>query len=529
MALTALNRKKEYKGKDRDFSNSRVLDVHVWSEYPEVNDFINEIYDYYFSTDVLGNKRIKKKHLKVVLLDLYVAWDEDSTSCIGVHMSPKAYSNGQVSIKGRNRFNETHIKPVTIDIVLKLIEVGLIHFKSGKYFENVSYTTRIWASDKLIKRFEDAKFGIFDLHYLGEDKKREYITLRDENKQEFDWKKDTPAIKKMRNVLKDYNALLEKTFIDIGSLEKPEVIIPPKKKWTWYEKEGGKIYNEKKKKWGEWKENKPTTVTISQRSKFTGRVFNNKKWSDGGRFYGGFWQRIKSGDREKILINNRRTVEIDFSALHIILAYSKKKIDYWSKTDEDPYQLNIPEINNPDDTRDIIKQLLLMSLNAKTEESAFTAFRNAWDYKLYEGYKFPNKTLSRILGIVKQSHSEIADMICNNAGIELMNVDSKITEYIIKEFTATDTPVLSIHDSYIVQFGDEDRLEQTMRNAFYAVTGAKEVTLKFNKNITQRAWNYTKFLDRNYYLDTLKNITNPATCEGYKKRMVRHNRYFEIE
>ena len=28
----------------RDLNNSRVLDVHTWSDYPEVNDFVDDLY-----------------------------------------------------------------------------------------------------------------------------------------------------------------------------------------------------------------------------------------------------------------------------------------------------------------------------------------------------------------------------------------------------------------------------------------------------------------------------------------------------
>ena len=49
---------------------SRSLDVHKWSEHVEVNKLISKIYSEHFS----GNSKIRKKHLKVVLLDLYVAW-----------------------------------------------------------------------------------------------------------------------------------------------------------------------------------------------------------------------------------------------------------------------------------------------------------------------------------------------------------------------------------------------------------------------------------------------------------------------
>ena len=57
----------------RDLNNSRILDVHTWSDYPEVNDFVDSVYEKYFLSEP-GNKRIKKKHLELILLDLYVAW-----------------------------------------------------------------------------------------------------------------------------------------------------------------------------------------------------------------------------------------------------------------------------------------------------------------------------------------------------------------------------------------------------------------------------------------------------------------------
>ena len=44
----------------RDYDNSRVLDVHIWSNYSEVNDFISKIYQAYFSKQN-GKKSIAKK------------------------------------------------------------------------------------------------------------------------------------------------------------------------------------------------------------------------------------------------------------------------------------------------------------------------------------------------------------------------------------------------------------------------------------------------------------------------------------
>ena len=50
---------------------SRPLDVHRWSDHPESNTFVNQIYNEWFAKDTPD---ITKKHLKVILLDIYVGW-----------------------------------------------------------------------------------------------------------------------------------------------------------------------------------------------------------------------------------------------------------------------------------------------------------------------------------------------------------------------------------------------------------------------------------------------------------------------
>ena len=61
---------------DRDYNHSRPLDVHRWSNYSEVNPFIDELYNNHIK-DVSENANIQKKHLKLVLLDLFIPWIDD--------------------------------------------------------------------------------------------------------------------------------------------------------------------------------------------------------------------------------------------------------------------------------------------------------------------------------------------------------------------------------------------------------------------------------------------------------------------
>ena len=53
-----------------------------------------------------------------------------------------------------------------------------------------------------------------------------------------------------------------------------------------------------------------------------------------------------------------------------------------------------------------------------------------------------------------------------------MNVDSNIINYIIKEFVRRQKPILSVHDSYIVDTNDVELLRDCMKEASLHVVGA---------------------------------------------------------
>lgn len=164
---------------NRDWMNSRPLDVYRWSDHLEVNVFVDAIYKAYFIDDA-GNTTIRKKHIKVVLLDLYLCWYECPESHIAIHMRKSAYSNGIVTSKGNSRYNELHIKPTTIKVIHRLVKAGVIGIKTGfQHPDGHGRISRIWALPPLVKMFEDATFGYFDISYSSD---REAIEQRDEDK-----------------------------------------------------------------------------------------------------------------------------------------------------------------------------------------------------------------------------------------------------------------------------------------------------------------------------------------------------------
>ena len=426
-----------------DYMNSRPLDVHKWSDYPEVNNFVDEIYHHLKS--VKGHRSSNKRLLKVLLLDLYVAWCADPELMIMFSRDNNAY-------KAKSRYNELHIGKKIRDIVDALVEEHIIHEKRG-FNDRVSGTafmSRLWASDWLLEQFKAVKFSQFHIH-SHED--RESILLRDEDKRDVEDYEDTPFVKSARSLLTDYNQLLANTHIDIYDLEKPVLEI------------------------GEGK--KKMRLQINQQDKFVRRIFNNRRWDNGGRYYGGWWQRCPKDYRKKIKMDDIMTAEIDFSGLHIVMLYGQQGINYWAEINEDPYQIHdINDIDPNINFRAALKLLMLTAINADDEAKAFQAFRFQVETGSPEK-NLKNDQLKLMLEALKRKHEPIAHKMASGAGIDLMFHDSQITEKLIKCFTYTyQCPILTVHDSYIVPFGYDRLLHKEMQNAFEDVTGVSHPIVK---------------------------------------------------
>jgi hypothetical protein len=105
-----------------------------------------------------------------------------------------------------------------------------------------------------------------------------------------------------------------------------------------------------------------------------------------------------------------------------------------------------------------------MAVNAKDDTAAYSAFRRA-----------RNDTKDKLGGSLtiglRLKHPAIAADLGSDAGIELMNEDSRITEHVIKRFTERGLPVLTVHDSYIVHFSYHDLVQEMLEEALAMVPG----------------------------------------------------------
>ncbi|MBY5269198.1 hypothetical protein BB931_03155 [Spiribacter salinus] len=328
-------------------------------------------------------------------------------------------------------------------------------------------TTRVWPLAPLIEHFESADFNHLQ---IGELESRETIILRkkvggrqelvpyrdpeeaqgnedSENVVTADWK-----IPLMRKRLETYNNLLRESFIDVACLEEPYIRTRAKDQ----DSRGPKTLYQR----------------ISQHNKSVRRMFNRASFEDGGRFYGGFWQRIGSDLRSTIRIDDQPTVELDYSAHHIRVAYAKQAL----LGPEDPYDLGkvLPEYEgNAALQRKDVKSLTLICMNATSPRNGFSAFRGQVQAAIEAGVrtgKVPtHKFCEKLLNAFIERNPEIEAYMNSDKGIKFMNTDSRVSDKIIDHFVQQDIPILCVHDSYIVPDQYEDKLREQMTEAFKAI------------------------------------------------------------
>ena len=163
-----------------------------------------------------------------------------------------------------------------------------------------------------------------------------------------------------------------------------------------------------------------------------------------------------------------------------------------------------------------MKKIVLVAINSEDQPSAVNAA--SYNIRLEWGdVVFTNEQVNEVIEIFKDKHPLIADQIASDAGIRLMKKDADIAEIIISQFTDENIPILTIHDSFIVPWGQEEKLRERMHSAFETVTG-----VNINK-ITRDGIDMATF-DRERYRSpshraVVLNQVNPFRMDQYKERL----------
>lgn len=205
----------------------------------------------------------------------------------------------------------------------------------------------------------------------------------------------------------------------------------------------------------------------------------NVTFEYGGRFYGTWVQNIPKSLRRHIRINGVPVQEIDYESLHPSLLYAATG----TELDFDPYVL--PMYGRA--YRPLFKLLLLVAINAESDEKAVQATRKAIrdSNKLLTSFRdcLTDKWLYEALADLKNYHLPIAEHIASGAGARLQRIDSDMAETIMLDLMEQGVLAVPIHDSFIVQNIHEGALSAVMREAAIRHAGVPIRTdLKYPEN-----------------------------------------------
>lgn len=235
------------------------------------------------------------------------------------------------------------------------------------------------------------------------------------------------------------------------------------------------------------------------------RIFNDDL-NHGGRWYEvtNNLQNQKADLRNEIIINDEKTIELDYSSLHASIAYEKlgiqmengfKPYDIPEKAAIRLDQAKVDAVQKSldenfiqkkyDPIRNLCKLALLCAFNCDSLFQAQGAVvqdvlnerklvqkgkKPLYQCKYYGVEDFISKDFCA--GILHHNY-KIEEFIFADKGILFQNIDSMMTDYIIERFLWEDEIVLPWHDSYLCREGLESFLHKTMEDAYESVLGSK--------------------------------------------------------
>lgn len=401
-----------------DLDHSRLFDIHRWSDNPEVTAAVDLIYPDLVRLMAGHHKDSVKKHLRVVMLNLYAAWLENSCMYVAYHRNRNAY-------RPRSRYNALKIGITTVDVIDALASLGYVETHKGfrSRERHTSRISRMRGTQSVIDLIQACRIAP---QMAGLFAKAECIVLRRRTAKSDDEKlgrveveyRDTPETRRMRVVLARYNDLIAASDIRLT----PADDVP---------------------------EGQPPAVNLDR--KFTRRIFNGS-FEQGGRFYGGWWVNFPSDWRSQITINGMRTAELDYRALHAVMLYAQRGINYPAMGRGDPYDL--PAYRAYPWARKLQKKAFHIAVNAGSRSAAAKALGKSFPNGDAEGQAIRTALGGRLSGVLDDLadfHALIRDAFYSDVGVKLQFLESQMAEHTIDDMTGRGVPVLCVHDSFLIQ------------------------------------------------------------------------------
>lgn len=200
---------------------------------------------------------------------------------------------------------------------------------------------------------------------------------------------------------------------------------------------------------------------IDDERKTTYRVFNNGRMDEGGRLYGGFWQRLsgaKDGKPDEraddICINDEHLVGLDYGQIAIRMLYSfeGKQLPM-----EDAYVLE----GWGEECREGVKKLMNSMINDLTGEPK--AIKKLFG-RTY-GMKVPELT-EKVKQSINQQHAAIRNHFYGTSTYRLLYEESNHLMRLLMKLVDMNIPALPVHDCLYVRLTDENTVRELMLDMF---------------------------------------------------------------
>lgn len=365
-----------------------------------------------FLNNFLNSNNLKRIHLNkyknnisVLMANLYLSYKQEKFLVISLSKNFYVLSK---------EYNPKYLRWDILEKVITYLKTNnYIDIYKGYKQGNVTRLTRI----KFNKNFFENEKIDWDDTIQTDFENYSYVILKDDNKKLIKFN-ETPLVKRRTKVIKDFNLVLNENYITY--------------------------------------KNRFLSCTPMY------RVFNNKSFKQGGRFYGGEFQRLSKKERKFIKINGKDIVELDYSCLHINLLYDKEKIKY----KKDAYEIGYKS----EHSRKMIKFILITILNSSSRKDAISAVR----YNFNRSGVKSKINIEKIIDLLLEKHKRIEKYFFNKEnGLRLQYQESLLAEYIIKNFIygKKRKVILPIHDGFICEKKYEKKLRRVMIQAYKKFIG----------------------------------------------------------
>jgi len=459
-----INGDKQYFDKD---DCSRVIDKNTITNYvintstPEFDNLLETIFNNFFvefenykktqkiylnSSNAVNakNKLIYISGITAVILSALKTHVFKTEFGVFIKRSTQAYNKEILASKTKKKtkptplyekgFKFNQMIPV-FDILNDLKYIKMYVGYNNKITANKKFTcfSNYYPTDKLIKLFEKTPLPklITPVEYTKPLKSliKEPVILRDNDKNDMKILKSSEIVKPMIRFLDKFNKFMKKAKIS-----------HVQNMFQWRHK----------------------TIRLH-------RVFNNSSWSKGGRFYGAYQsENNQNNQRQNILINGEKTIEIDYQNMHPRMLYHLNGINPLG----DLYLIDRPEDRNH------WKMFFQFALNCKSELLTENALHQYF-YKKNKHKKETDKIVNPfekrfgddwkkvIISQMKTKYNDIKHELFCNGGSKLQNLDSKIMKNALELLMKEGIFAIPFHDSIVVQKKHEVKLRSIMMGCYY--------------------------------------------------------------